>query len=79
MKATTKATLKATHEMFITVCKYAFYQDPKNYEGNKEGKDEGNTCLNTIHKMKMRLTENVQKTTRIAVCKYDSYQDYKNY
>ncbi len=30
-------TTKVTHGMIITVCKYDYYQDPKNYEGNNEG------------------------------------------
>lgn len=30
-------TTKATRGMVVTVCKYDFYQDPANYEGNTEG------------------------------------------
>ena len=30
-------TTKATRGIFVTVCKYAHYQDPNNYEGNDEG------------------------------------------
>lgn len=31
------ATAKATRGMLITVCKYDYYQNPKNYESNNEG------------------------------------------
>ena len=30
------ATMKATRGVFVTICKYDYYQDPKNYEGNDE-------------------------------------------
>lgn len=34
---------KGARGMLITVCKYALYQDFKNYEGSNEGSNEGNT------------------------------------
>lgn len=34
-------TMKATRGIIITVCKYDYYQDPKNYEGNNEGNETG--------------------------------------
>jgi len=69
MKATTKVRTKVTHVLTLPNPSKPF---------NKESNDEGNTYLNTIHKMKMRLTENVQKTTRITVCNYDNYQGDRN-
>jgi len=30
-------TTKATHGIYITICKYDYYQTPKNYESNNEG------------------------------------------
>lgn len=35
-KAKMIETTKATRGMFITICNYEFYQDPKNYESNNE-------------------------------------------
>ena len=37
------ATTKATHGIVIKVCNYDYWQNPKHYEGNGEGHDEGNT------------------------------------
>lgn len=34
-------TTKVTHGMIVTICKYNDYQNPKYYEGNDEGNDEG--------------------------------------
>ena len=34
-------TAKVTHGMIVTICKYNDYQNPKNYEGNSDGNDEG--------------------------------------
>jgi len=31
------ATTKATRGVYVTICNYGYYQDPKNYEGNDEG------------------------------------------
>lgn len=60
------ATAKATRGLFITICKYDFYQDPGNYEGNGEGhaketrrKREGHTknknVKNDKNEIKKRL------------------------
>ncbi len=46
-------TVKTTRGVFITICNYDKYQDPKNYEGNDEGlaKDSREKqCGSTIHK-----------------------------
>lgn len=34
-------TTKATHGILVNIVKYNVYQDPKNYEGNADGNDEG--------------------------------------
>lgn len=34
-------TMKVTHGMVVTICKYNDYQNPRNYEGNSESNDEG--------------------------------------
>lgn len=34
-------TMKVTHGMIVTICKYNDYQNPKYYEGNNEGNNEG--------------------------------------
>jgi hypothetical protein len=36
-------TTKVTHGMVINIVKYSYYQNPKNYEGNSVGNDEGTT------------------------------------
>lgn len=33
----TIVTTKVTHGMVVTICKYDYYQDPNNYEGDDEG------------------------------------------
>jgi len=36
-------TTKVTHGIVITICKYDYYQDPKNYECNNEGEKKDTT------------------------------------
>lgn len=46
-------TTKATRGLFVTICKYDYYQNPKNYEGNDEGNTKEtrrNFGGHTIHK-----------------------------
>lgn len=46
MKVTTNVpmieTTKVTHGFIYNICKYDIYQNPSNYEGNRELQDEGN-------------------------------------
>ena len=41
MKEPMIVTTKVTHGMLVTICKYNDYQNPKFYESNTEGNDEG--------------------------------------
>ena len=54
-------TTKETRGLIITVCKYDFYQDQQNYEGNNEGSTKETRRKHnesTIHKRKYKKKEN---------------------
>jgi hypothetical protein len=43
------ATTKETRGILVTICKYEYYQDPKNYEGNNEGNAKATTAQTSGH------------------------------
>jgi hypothetical protein len=48
-------TMKVTHGMIVTICKYDYYQDKKNYEGNSEG---GTKVTAKVERMKKSEPDN---------------------
>jgi hypothetical protein len=64
------ATMKATRGVFVTICKYDYYQDPKNYEGNDE------EIMKETRKQRGGITKNKnEKNERIKEEKTLSWRD----
>lgn len=61
-------TMKTTRGMFITICNYEYYQNPKNYESNKKADtittDQKQTA-DTINKNLKNVKNKIHSTSRI--------------
>lgn len=78
-KAPMITTMKATRGMVINIEKYAFYQNPKNYESNKESNDEDDTKATGEQRAPNRINKNVKNVKNENTYTADFEAFYKQY
>ncbi|WP_373894428.1 Replication protein O [Virgibacillus sp. CBA3643] len=73
-------TTKATQGLLINICNYSFYQDPKNYESNKETTDENSTKAtreqqrsDNINKNDKNVKNEQEKSTIRSKLKFETH------
>ena len=76
-KADMIETTKATRGMFITICNYEFYQDPKNYESNNESHKKATRKQQGSH-TKNKNDNNDKNDKNIIITWRDDFEIYKS-
>jgi len=66
------ATMKATRGIFITILKYDYYQDPKNYEGNDE------ETVKEMRRKQVGITKNKNEKNEIIEEKLNKFNFRKS-
>lgn len=73
------ATLKGTHGLLVTIDKYDFYQDPKNYEGNTESINETGTEVIRRQRQPNNINKNLNNGNKNNIYTPEFEQWYSAY